>query len=119
VVVDLVTTSEVSISVTVDDAGPLEPAIAELEAIGRVEVRRGLAVVAVVGEGAPQHIGLAGHVFTLLGGVGVAIEMISQGASRVNLSFVVREEDADRSVRLLHRGLGLDAELPAAISAAT
>jgi len=35
--------------------------------------------------------------------------MISQGASRVNLSFVVREEDADRTVRLLHRGLGLDA----------
>jgi aspartate kinase len=117
VVVDLVTTSEVSISVTVDDAGPLEPAIAELETIGRVDVRRGLAVVAVVGEGAPQHIGLAGHVFTLLGGVGVAIEMISQGASRVNLSFVVREEDADRSVRLLHRGLGLDADLPTAISA--
>jgi DNA replicative helicase MCM subunit Mcm2 (Cdc46/Mcm family) len=36
--------------------------------------------------------------------------MISQGASRVNLSFVVREEDADRAVRLLHRGLGLDLE---------
>jgi aspartate kinase len=110
VVVDLVTTSEVSISVTVDDAARLETAIAELEGIGRVEVRRGLAVVAVVGEGAPQQIGLAGHLFTLLGGVGVGIEMISQGASRVNLSFVVREEDADRAVRLLHRGLGLDAE---------
>ena len=36
--------------------------------------------------------------------------MISQGASRVNLSFVVRGEDADRAVRLLHRGLGLDME---------
>jgi aspartate kinase len=110
VVVDLVTTSEVSISVTVDDTSRLDQAVADLEAIGRVEVRRGLAVVAVVGEGAPQQIGLAGHVFTLLGGVGVGVEMISQGASRVNLSFVVREEDADRSVRLLHRGLGLDAE---------
>jgi len=110
VVVDLVTTSEVSISVTVDDATRLEAAIPDLEAIGRVEVRRGLAIVAVVGEGAPQQIGLAGHLFTLLGGVGVGLEMISQGASRVNLSFVVREEDVDRAVRLLHRGLGLDAE---------
>ncbi len=109
VIVDLVTTSEVSISVTVDDSSHLDKLIAELEAIGRVEVRHDLAVIAVVGEGAPQQVGLAGHVFTLLGGVGIGIEMISQGASRVNLSFVVREEDADRAVRLLHRGLGLDA----------
>jgi aspartate kinase len=111
VVIDLVTTSEVSISVTVDDASALDRALAELDAIGRVEVRRGLAVVAVVGEGAPTQVGLAGHVFTLLGGVGIAVEMISQGASRVNLSFVVREEEVDRAVRLLHRGLGLDAEV--------
>jgi aspartate kinase len=110
VVVDLVTTSEVSISVTVDDTSRLPAALAELEGIGRVEVRPGLAVVAVVGEGAPNHLGLAGHVFTLLGGVGIGLEMISQGASRVNLSFVVRETDADRAVRLLHRGLGLDLE---------
>ena len=113
VVVDLVTTSEVSISVTVDDTARLEDAVAELEAIGNVEVRRGLAVVAVVGEGAPRRIGLAGHVFTLLGGVGIPVEMISQGASRVNLSFAVADEDADRAVRLLHRGLGLDLETAA------
>ena len=112
-VVDLVTTSEVSISVTLDDTSRLDAALAELEGIGRVEVRHDLAVVAVVGEGAPGRIGLAGHVFTLLGGVGIGVEMISQGASRVNLSFVVAEEDADRAVRLLHRGLGLDAEVAA------
>ncbi|HYM82368.1 MAG TPA: aspartate kinase [Candidatus Limnocylindria bacterium] len=111
VIVDLVTTSEVSISVTVDDTTHLDDVIAELEGIGNVEVREGLAVVAVVGEGAPNHVGLAGHVFTLLGGVGIGVEMISQGASRVNLSFVVREAHADRAVRLLHRGLGLDAEV--------
>ena len=118
IVVDLVTTTEVSISVTVDDEAGLAEAIAELEGIGHVEVRRGLAVIAVVGEGAPRRIGLAGQVFTLLGGVGIAIEMISQGASRVNLSFVVREQDADRAVRLLHRGLGLDAEAIEAADAA-
>jgi aspartate kinase len=116
IAVDLVTTSEVSISVTVDDRSRLAPAIAELEGIGRIEVRSGLAVVAVVGEGAPQHVGLAGHIFTLLGGIGVGVEMISQGASRVNLSFVVREEDADRVVRLLHRGLGLDVEMAAEVA---
>ena len=116
IVVDLVTTSEVSISVTVDDTAGLEAAIAELESIGRVEVKHGLAVIAVVGEEAPKRVGLAGHLFTLIGGVGVGVEMISQGASRVNTSFVVREEDADRVVRLLHRGLGLDAESPAVVA---
>lgn len=113
-VVDLVTTSEVSISITLDDTCRLDDALADLEGIGRVEVREGLAVIAVVGEGAPTRVGLAGHVFTLLGGVGLVVEMISQGASRVNLSFVVREEEADKAVRLLHRGLGLDMEVPAA-----
>ena len=115
VVVDLVTTSEVSISVTVDDPVALAPALDDLAAIGEVEVKRGLAVVAVVGEEAPRRVGLAGHLFTLVGGVGVPVEMISQGASRVNLSFVVREDDADRVVRLLHRGLGLDAEVTARV----
>jgi aspartate kinase len=118
VVVDLVTTSEVSISVTVDDTSRLPQALAELASIGEVEVRENLAVVAVVGEGAPTQVGLAGHVFTLLGGVGVSVEMISQGASRVNLSFVVAEAHAARVVRLLHRGLGLDAEVPTAEPAA-
>ena len=118
VVVDMVTTSEVSISVTVDDTARLAEALAELESIGHVEVRTGLAVVAVVGEGAPTQVGLAGHVFTLLGGVGVPVEMISQGASRVNLSFVVAEAHAARVVRLLHRGLGLDADVPAGEGAA-
>jgi aspartate kinase len=110
VVVDLVTTSEVSISVTVDDTSRLAAALTELEGIGRVEVREGLAVIAVVGEGAPTQVGLAGHVFTLLGGVGVPVEMISQGASRVNLSFVVAGREATRVVKLLHRGLGLDVD---------
>ena len=104
---------------TVDDTSRLAAALAELEGIGRVEVREGLAVVAVVGEGAPTQVGLAGHLFTLLGGIGVPVEMISQGASRVNLSFVIASREADRVVRLLHRGLGLDAELAADTPAAS
>ena len=76
IVVDLVTTSEVSISVTVDDETNLEQALAELEGIGEVEVKRGLAVVAVVGERAPRRIGLAGRVFDLLGRERVVIEIM-------------------------------------------
>jgi aspartate kinase len=112
-VVDLVTTSEVSVSVTIDDEAHLNAALAELEGIGHVEVKRGLAVVAVVGERAPKRIGLAGRVFDLLGKEGIVIEMISQGASRVNISFVVAEVDADRAVQALHAGLGLGAKVAA------
>ncbi len=72
-------------------------------------MKRDLAMIAVVGEGAATRLGLAGHLFTLLAGVGIGVEMISQGASRINLSFVVQLADVDRAVRLLHRGLGLDA----------
>jgi aspartate kinase len=109
VVVDLVTTSEVSISLTVDDTSNLAAVIDELETVGTVTVQDGRAVIAVVGEGAAGRVGLAGHIFTLLGGVGIGVEMISQGASHINLSCVVNELDADRAVRLLHRGFGLDA----------
>lgn len=109
IAVDLVTTSEVSISMTVDETTGLDEAVAELETIGRVAVKRDLAMIAVVGEGAATRLGLAGHLFTLLAGVGIGVEMISQGASRINLSFVVQLTDVDRAVRLLHRGLGLDA----------
>jgi aspartate kinase len=112
-VVDLVTTSEVSVSVTIDDEAHLNAALAELEGIGHVEVKRGLAVVAVVGERAPKRIGLAGRVFDLLGKEGIVIEMISQGASRVNISFVVAEVDADRAVQALHAGVGLGAKVAA------
>lgn len=107
VIVDLVTTSEVSISITVDDASRLPAALADLEGIGNVDVKHQLAVVAVVGEDAPHRVGLAGRVFDLLGDAGIVVQMISQGASRVNLSFVVAETDVERAVCVLHDGLVL------------
>ena len=108
IVVDLVTTSEVSISMTVDDTTNLAGAVDELETIGRVSIQHNRALVAVVGEGAGRRVGLAGHIFSLLGGVGIGLEMISQGASHVNLSCVIDDDHAPQAVRLLHQGLGLD-----------
>jgi len=109
IVVDLVTTSEVSISMTVDDTTNLTGAIDELKAIGRVSIQHNRALVAVVGEGAGRRVGLAGHIFSLMGGVGIGLEMISQGASHVNLSCVIDDDHVLQAVRLLHHGLGLDA----------
>jgi aspartate kinase len=99
--VDLIATSEVSISLTVDDPSRLGAVEEELRPLGEVRTMPGMAIVSVVGRGFVRRPGLAGRVFQALREVNVT--MISFGASDVNLSFVVAEEDAERAVRLLHR----------------
>ena len=99
--VDLIATSEVSISLTVDDPEAVAAVEEELGRLGEVRVLRAMAIVSVVGRGFVRQAGLAARVFQALREVNVA--MISFGASDVNLSFVVAEPDAERAVRLLHR----------------
>jgi aspartate kinase len=98
--VDLIATSEVSISLTVDDPERLSAVQADLERLGEVRVLRGMAIVSVVGRGFIRRAGLAGRIFQALREVNVV--MISFGASDVNVSFVVAEADAERAVRALH-----------------
>ncbi len=103
VVVDLVSTSEVSVSMTVDRGDRLREAVREIRRFAQVRINRDRAVVCVVGEGLGQVPGLAGKVFSTLGREGINVEMISQGASKLNISFVVRGDQADGAVRALHR----------------
>lgn len=99
--VDLIATSEVSISLTVDDPDALPAIETDLAELGEVKVFRKLAIVSVVGRGFVRQAGLAGRIFNTLRTVNVV--MISFGASDVNLSFVVAESEAEAAVRLLHR----------------
>jgi aspartate kinase len=99
--VDLIATSEVSISLTVDNPAALPAVQAELASLGEVRVLSAMAIVSVVGRGFVRRSGLAGRIFQALSAVNVV--MISFGASDVNVSFVVAEADAERAVRLLHR----------------
>jgi aspartate kinase len=99
--VDLIATSEVSISLTVDDPGRLAAVREELAALGDVQVLDEMAIVSVIGRGFVRHAGLAARVFAAIRDVNVV--MISFGASDVNVSFVVAEADAERAVRALHR----------------
>ncbi len=101
IVVDVLATSEVSVSLTVDDARRMESAAAELRTIGEVWLHSGRGVVAVVGSAIRETAGIAGRVYSAVADVN--IEMISQGASATNLTFVVREEDGAKVVRELHR----------------
>jgi aspartate kinase len=102
--IDVISTSEVQISFTVvasEDA--LGAAAQELRDAAKVTLVPGRAVVCLVGEGMKTTAGLAGRVFSTLGAAGVNVEMISQGASEINVTFVIRNDDCDAAVRALHR----------------
>jgi len=89
------------VSLTIEDRSRLDPVVRELEELGEIWVEEGRAIVAVVGIGLKQAAGLAGRVFGAL--EHTCVEVISQGASAINMTFVVKEEDGPEVVRALHR----------------
>ena len=101
--VDVVATSEVSVSLTVDDDARLPAVVAELEALGDVQVQPRRAIICVVGEGLRSTPGIAARVFETIRDINVSL--ISQGASRVNLTFIVDEEHVAEAVVRLHTAL--------------
>lgn len=101
--VDVIATSEVSISITVDAKAPLEALVDDLSEFAEVSVLRDLAVVSVVGRKLRSTPRVAASVFAALGDVNVVL--ISQGASETNVTFVVEAKDAPEALRRLHREL--------------
>ena len=98
--IDMVSTSEVSISVTVDSNQQLPEICAALAKIADVKMEGHKALVCLVGEDIRGHNGIAGQVFGAISHVNV--RMISQGASEINMSFMIDEEDVEEAVRSLH-----------------
>jgi aspartate kinase len=98
--IDMVSTSEVSISLTVDSNQQLPEICAELAKIADVKMEGHKALVCLVGEDIRGHNGIAGQVFSAISHVNV--RMISQGASEINMSFMIDEEDVEEAVRSLH-----------------
>jgi aspartate kinase len=99
-VVDVVTTSEVSVSLTLEDPDPEQDLLADLQRLGAVVVTRDRAIVCVVGDGLRDAPGIAGRVFDAVRDINV--DLISQGASRINLTFVVEAARAPEVVRRVH-----------------
>ena len=99
--VDVLASSEVSVSLTIEDRARLDDLVRALEPLGEVTVQDGRAVVALVGHGMQSTPGLAARAFAATEPAN--IEVISQGASAINLTFVVREEDGPGVVQRLHR----------------
>lgn len=102
-VIDVISTSEVSVALTLDNTGELDKIVTELQRLGDVEVEPGYAVICVVGEGLRASTGLASKVFSTIEDINVAL--VSHGASSVNLTFVVKEEVVPDVIRRLHSAL--------------
>ena len=98
--IDMVSTSEVSISVTVDSREALPAISADLRKLADVKFEGNKALVCLVGEDVRGHAGIAGQVFGAVSHINV--RMISQGASEINMSFMINEEDVEEAVRALH-----------------
>jgi aspartate kinase len=98
--VDMVSTSEVSVSLSVDSNEKLPAIAADLSKLADVKYEGKKALVCMVGDDIRGKSGMAAQVFTAIKHINV--RMISQGASEINMSFMIDEEDADEAVRSLH-----------------
>jgi aspartate kinase len=99
--VDMLATSEVSVSLTLDQEESLEQISAELQQFGEVTIEPGHAIVCLVGENIRHTPGIAGRAFQVLRNTN--IRMISQGASVLNLGFVIADSDLELVVGALHK----------------
>jgi aspartate kinase len=99
--IDVVSTSEVSVSLTVDSNNSIPALAADLSRIADVKYEGRKAIVCLVGENLREVPGIAAHVFGEL--TDIKIRMISQGASEINLTFVIDEEQVPGVVQRLHK----------------
>jgi aspartate kinase len=99
--IDVISTSEVSVALTLDNSSELDKILAELKRLGEVEAEPGYAVICVVGEGLRASTGLASKIFSTIDDVNIAL--VSHGASAVNLTFVVKEGEAAAVIKKLHK----------------
>ena len=99
--VDVVTTSEVSVSLSLDDTSALPAIVSQLETLGTVSIEEGRAILCVVGEGLRSTPGIAARIFSTISDINVSL--ISQGASRINLTFAVEETRVRETVARLHK----------------
>ncbi|MDB5010203.1 MAG: lysC 1, partial [Mucilaginibacter sp.] len=101
--IDMITTSEVAVSLTIDDTTYLKEILAELEVFGAVEVDNDQTIVCVVGDFATENHGFGSRVLEAL--KHIPIRMISYGGSSHNLSVLVKTEDKVETLRSLHSRL--------------
>jgi len=105
VVVDVISTSEISISLSTDKPDLLKQALPELEPFGDCQVHTGKTILVVVGPDLSHQKGLGGEILAAAERAGAPIHMISVGLNSINFSMVIDDEDIARVVPILHQSL--------------
>jgi aspartate kinase len=99
--VDMVATSEVSVSLTLDAGYDLGEVKKELGKIASIDIKTGKAIVSIIGN-VKRSSEILAKAFRICQLIGVQVQMISQGASKVNISFIVNDTEAAETVKALH-----------------
>jgi len=88
--------------VIIDGGRDVSRLLEELRKLGKVEVETGKAIICLVGENVRGRVGMAASVFNVAASCQTNLHMISQGASEINISFVIEERDVPEVVKALH-----------------
>ncbi len=103
---DLISTSVSNLTVTLHETTPresIDALLKDLEQYGKADFEENRAIVSCIGSGMRHQTGLASRVFHVLAEAGISLEMISQGASEINISAVIPSEDMDKAIHTIHR----------------
>ena len=100
--IDVIATSEVSVSLTVNTKADLSGLLQDLQRVADVNVQTGKSIVTTICDVSRSSEILAKG-FSALNDAGVNVEMISQGASKVNISMIVGDSDCDTVIKTLHK----------------
>jgi aspartate kinase len=95
----------VSVSITTDSDRNLNEAEMELKQYGAVTIEKNKAILCIVGEGLKQKMGVSKKIFGALADAKINVEMISQGATKINLSILVNQDSVKEAVKVLHKAL--------------
>jgi aspartate kinase len=101
--IDMVTTSEVAVSVTIDNDTYLKKIIKELEVFGTVETDSNQTIVSIVGNEITQTQDVMKKIFETI--LPIPVRMVSYGGSRHNISLLISQEDKEKALQLLNKGL--------------
>lgn len=111
-VVDLISTSEVHVSMAIHESSlegaldsPLASAVRDIRMYGSVTVKEKMSIVSLVGTKMKQYVGIAAQMFSTLADAGVNIDMISQGSSEINISCVINASEVLNAISVLHAKL--------------
>lgn len=102
--IDVIATSEVSVSLTVNGNKDLGGLLEDLGRVAEVKAKKGKAIVTIICD-AGHSSSILADVFASLKNEGINVQMISQGASKVNISLLVENSEADKTVQILHSAL--------------